>query len=416
MISETVPEFGPRIATQARAHAEAVRPFLGQRRLREDRRGEAVDLIADIASNTSLSWCNRMQSLLGLFYTAADARFPQHGGIGIAAALQPVRYAVSGWELQAQGDDERWRNWQAVAVRDGELASVLADLHRGLIHLADNWAPPRPALPPAEHPPAYARLKEHVVAQTVAERLAVLVDEGVKHYEAARVGNGSGSVDEFPIDSQLPRWELQGGLSRLFADSLRAFLTTEVEGRYRSATGGFEHVERLFWQPVSADAEYGEIAVGILPRIYPAYLAIAVNYLAEVLELMPKYAEDSGQGKRRDPVVYNTYLPNAQGVIVGEQQNFTQNNTGGIDPRAFVQLAGYVGQVSSALGLGEPDRVELERVTQELHEEATSDAPQEGRLRQLAGQIKDRLLEAGATMAATVGIQMAEQAIGTLTQ
>ncbi|GAA3702583.1 hypothetical protein GCM10022224_080520 [Nonomuraea antimicrobica] len=44
------------------------------------------------------------------------------------------------------------------------------------------------------------------------------------------------------------------------------------------------------------------------------------------------------------------------------------------------------------------------------------DDPQGGRLRQLAGQIKDRLLEAGATMAATVGIQMAEQAIDTLTQ
>lgn len=160
-----------------------------------------------------------------------------------------------------------------------------------------------------------------------------------------------------------------------------------------------------------------EIVVGIYPRIYAGYVAIAVNYLAEVLELMPDYAEASGQGKRRDPVtVYNTYLPNAQGVIVGEQQNFTQNNTTGIDPRAFIQLAGYVGQVSSTLGLDEPDRVELERVTQELHEEATSGDPQESRLRQLAGQVKDRLLEAGATMAATVGIQMAEQAIGTLTQ
>ncbi|MGW1760838.1 hypothetical protein [Streptomyces mirabilis] len=415
MISETVPEFGPRIARQARAHAEAVRPFLGQRRLREDRRREAVDLIVTIASNTSLSWCDKMQSLLASFYTAADARSPQPRGFGIAAALQPVQYAISLWQREAQGTDVRVANWQAVAVRDAKLESVLADLHRGLIDLADNWAPPRPALPPAEHPPAYARLQEHVVAQSVTERLTVLVDSGVKGYEAARVGTMPGSVGEFPNDSLLPRWELQGGLSHLFADSLRVFLTREVEGRYRSATMGFESVERLVWQP--SDTEVGEIAVGIVPRIYPTYLAIAVNYLAEVLELMPKYAEDSGQGARRDPVtVYNTYLPNAQGVIVGEQQNFTQNNTGGIDPKAFVQLAGYVGQVSSALGLGEPDRVELERVSQQLHAEATSDAPQESRLRQLAGQIKDRLLEAGATMAATVGIQMAEQAIGSLTQ
>ncbi|MFC9295034.1 hypothetical protein ACFTWH_17130 [Streptomyces sp. NPDC057011] len=152
------------------------------------------------------------------------------------------------------------------------------------------------------------------------------------------------------------------------------------------------------------------------PLVTQAYTAIAVNYLVEVLELMPEYAEASGQGKRRAPVVYNTYLPNAHGVIVGEQQNFIQNNTTGIDPRAFLQLAGYVGQVSSALGMDDPDRVELERVTQELHVEATSDAPQVSRLRLLAGQIKDRLLAAGSTVAATVGIQMAEQAIDALTQ
>lgn len=112
---------------------------------------------------------------------------------------------------------------------------------------------------------------------------------------------------------------------------------------------------------------------------------------------------------------YNTYLPNAQGVIVGEQQNFTQNNTTGVDPSVFVQLAGYVGQISTTLGMTETDRVELEHVAQELHNEATSTAPQPGRLRQVAGQIKDRLLEAGATMAATVGVQMAEQALATLT-
>lgn len=74
VISETVPEFGPRIATQARAHAEAVHPFLGQRRLREDRRREAVDLITDIASNFSLSWCNTMQSRARCFFPVQALR------------------------------------------------------------------------------------------------------------------------------------------------------------------------------------------------------------------------------------------------------------------------------------------------------------------------------------------------------
>ncbi|MFF4354642.1 hypothetical protein [Streptomyces sp. NPDC001530] len=118
----------------------------------------------------------------------------------------------------------------------------------------------------------------------------------------------------------------------------------------------------------------------------------------------------------RTGTTYNNFLPNAQGVIIGEQQNVTQNNTAGIDPSAFVQLAGYVGQISGTLGLAEADRAELERVAQELHDEATSANPEPGRLRQFAVQVKDKLLEAGTTMAATVGIQMAEQALAAFAQ
>ncbi|QRV39227.1 hypothetical protein I6J42_34745 (plasmid) [Streptomyces californicus] len=116
----------------------------------------------------------------------------------------------------------------------------------------------------------------------------------------------------------------------------------------------------------------------------------------------------------RSGTTYNNYLPNAKGVIIGEQQHFTQNNTDGIDPTLFVQLAGYIGQVSPILGLPETDRVELERVAQDLHDEATSDNPEQGRLRQFATQLKDKLLEGATTMAATQGIQMAEQALTTL--
>lgn len=78
----------------------------------------------------------------------------------------------------------------------------------------------------------------------------------------------------------------------------------------------------------------------------------------------------------RPGATYNTYLPNAKGVIIGEQQHFTQNNTDGVDPTLFIQLAGYVGQVSPILGLPDQERVELERVAQELHDEATSGNPE----------------------------------------
>jgi hypothetical protein len=60
--------------------------------------------------------------------------------------------------------------------------------------------------------------------------------------------------------------------------------------------------------------------------------------------------------------------------------------------------------------------VELERVAQDLHDEATSETPEPGRLRQFTTQLKDKLLEAGTTMAATMGVQMAEQALGALVQ
>ncbi|MFD9607159.1 hypothetical protein OG609_41065 [Streptomyces sp. NBC_01224] len=62
------------------------------------------------------------------------------------------------------------------------------------------------------------------------------------------------------------------------------------------------------------------------------------------------------------------------------------------------------------------DRVELERVAQDLHAEATSENPEPGRLRQFATQFKDKLLEAGTTIAATMSVQMAEQALAALGQ
>ncbi|MGW7363098.1 hypothetical protein ACWGI8_06605 [Streptomyces sp. NPDC054841] len=118
----------------------------------------------------------------------------------------------------------------------------------------------------------------------------------------------------------------------------------------------------------------------------------------------------------RTGTTYNNFMPNAQGVIIGEQQNVTQNNTAGIDPTLFAQLAGYIGQVSTALGMSDTDRAELERVAQDLHDEATSENPEPGRLRQFATQLKDKLLEAGSTIAATMGVQMADQALAALMQ
>jgi hypothetical protein len=142
---------------------------------------------------------------------------------------------------------------------------------------------------------------------------------------------------------------------------------------------------------------------------------VRAEITAEGQDCVERFDGDVGAYERRHSgTTYNTYLPNTQGVIVGQQQNFTQNNTAGIDPRAFIQLAGYVGQISGTLGMSGPERAELERAAQGLHTEATSQSPQRSRLRELASQVKDQLLAAGSTMAAQVGVQMAEQALSSL--
>ncbi|MFE7434791.1 hypothetical protein ACFU78_17480 [Streptomyces tendae] len=112
--------------------------------------------------------------------------------------------------------------------------------------------------------------------------------------------------------------------------------------------------------------------------------------------------------------VYNTYLPNAQGVIVGEQQNFTQTNNAGVDPSAFIQLAGYLGQVSATLGLEDSERIELERAAQELHAAATSTSPDPGRLQSLTSRIVDGLTNAAGTIAGQIALQMGQDALGSL--
>ncbi len=126
----------------------------------------------------------------------------------------------------------------------------------------------------------------------------MLIDEGVKQYKAAQAG------------SWLPRPSGSSAWIRGHDHPLDGFLTADVSKRYEAAIFGFKHAEEMAggWRSggyLTETATYREIAVGIHPRIYAAYVAIAVNYLAEVQELMPKYAEDSGQGKRRDPITIN---------------------------------------------------------------------------------------------------------------
>ena len=286
VIDEVVSLLGPRIAARAHVQAEAVRPFLDRGNLRW-RKKEAADLILNIRWARG-GWV----SLLAGFLPSRDAELLYNSLIPMEQALHrrldalkvsihPIEQALCPG-LQAAGSGR----YALGAAPTGELRLVIEELHKSLITLADSLtsSAPRPALP-AQHPPGFARLHEHVAAETVTEELAMLIDEGARQYEEAL-------SCEWPSASPERRW------SERFRDSLDMFVTTDVRGRYETATRGFHHVEGLS----GAGAVYRDIAYDIHPRIYSSYLTLAINYITEVLELMPSYAEASGQGKRRYPV------------------------------------------------------------------------------------------------------------------
>ena len=128
------------------------------------------------------------------------------------------------------------------------------------------------------------------------------IEQGVEEYHQSRAGlwPDYGSVHRWlPIEDR----SLVNRLRR----PLDAFITTEVGLRYRAATTGFDVVEDLAGafingSQLAADPFYRKIADTAHPQIRACYIAIAVNYLAEVYDHMPKYAQDSGQGTPRDPV------------------------------------------------------------------------------------------------------------------
>ncbi|GHI99612.1 hypothetical protein TPA0906_14780 [Streptomyces olivaceus] len=279
VIGDSLKEFGPRFATQAAEHAGALAEFLEHRRLRRSTR-EAVDLLVRIRD-----WGSNASVMMVPFYVLRDP--------GDSACHHKIVEAV--WPIAKVLDQTgRGYSWLTEASAS-ELTPIVNDLHKGLVAFVRSPGSfPQPALP-EQHPPEFARLHEHALAETVVERILAVVAECAWLYEGAGAGNWA-SVSQ--------------GLASAgdFASPLSQFLTREVGSRYETATNGFEHVEMLAlggagrWETEFERRHREETAEGIAPRIHAAYAVIAVNYLAEVLERMPKYAEDSGQGKRRDAV------------------------------------------------------------------------------------------------------------------
>lgn len=302
VIIEAVPLLGQGIAEEARVRAEAVRRFLEERgRLRRDK-FETGKFVDDVIRCLEGRWLNIYQA----FFPHGDPRLRIFND-----ALLPVRqeYQRLEWKNSAKVDPEGYGQGQRMFSQfsAGEVRSLLQELHRRLITLADSLtrSAPRPAARSAPHPPNHARLRGEAIAGAVEEELATLIDEGIRHYETAQAGGwpDSSQASELRYHEWESRSRVWSDWSWRFAHPLDAFLTKDVRERYITATPGFAVVEGLAGGRLSGHYVFGntsqayrETVARVAPRIYSAYFAIAVNYLDEVLELMPDYAEQSGQG------------------------------------------------------------------------------------------------------------------------
>jgi hypothetical protein len=160
---------------------------------------------------------------------------------------------------------------------EGQWQDYLEELHRGLITVQDGLATmPAPAALPDRKPPTDAKLREHVAKDAITEDLITFVTRADGLRRAAAAG---------PRPTEFDReWRLDGRL-------LDEFLTVAVRDRFHQATAGFPQV-----------AGWGaeDITRGSQSILYLAYVTIALDYLSEVLKLMPDYADASGQGTTRD--------------------------------------------------------------------------------------------------------------------
>ncbi len=114
---------------------------------------------------------------------------------------------------------------------------------------------------------------------------------------------------------------------------------------------------------------------------------------------------------------FNVKVDGSQNVIVGTQKDFTQNNNSGIDPSVLAQVAHFAGaarQGAPTYGLEEGQRIEVEQIADALEAEATGDAPDRGRLRQLADRLVVALSPAAGSALGSMVVALGEQAVAAI--
>ncbi|MFJ4896984.1 hypothetical protein [Streptomyces sp. NPDC088727] len=110
---------------------------------------------------------------------------------------------------------------------------------------------------------------------------------------------------------------------------------------------------------------------------------------------------------------FNVRINGSQNVTVGTQSNFTQNNTSGIDPEALAQVTHFATVARQGIptyAMDEDQQVAVEQVAQELEAEATSDAPDRGRLSRLTDRLVAAIAPAAGSALGGMVMALGEQA------
>jgi hypothetical protein len=149
-------------------------------------------------------------------------------------------YSVAGGDIRSMTGgqifgyilpSEYWNGAFPGSVPRDRWEERLRELRAGLVGLANILRTISPPALPRHKPPGFARLRDDVVAESVADQLAALISEGRLRYELVVDGRFS------PSPSFEPGWDFR------CHRALVAFLTTEVPQRFTEATDGLQGME-----------------------------------------------------------------------------------------------------------------------------------------------------------------------------
>ena len=111
---------------------------------------------------------------------------------------------------------------------------------------------------------------------------------------------------------------------------------------------------------------------------------------------------------------FHIHMTDPQGVIIGAQSGFTQNNTAGLDVTQLTHFAGLARQSLPALGLDAERQATAEGQAEALHAEASSPAPDRSRLRRFADGLIATLAPSAGTALGQVVLEAGNQAVAAL--